>query len=205
MLGWRDEKYYASDPWRGKWSTEGGGVLVNQAPHQLDLLHWYLGPVKEVYGIWKNFNHPYIEVEDTAIATVQFSTGAMASILVSNSQKPGIYAKVHIHGSGVFQLPARDCHRRLLRLGGHENQHLCEGLHLHRVRFSLHHDLFRNGCAQIRTQFPPDGKMQDGEVLSSIPNNQRIDKAFIGDYGQRRKRFSAFQRVLDGLVFRLRD
>mgnify|MGYP001351535172 CR=1 FL=1 len=102
MLGWRDEKYYASDPWRGKWSTEGGGVLVNQAPHQLDLLHWYLGPVKEVYGIWKNFNHPYIEVEDTAIATVQFSTGAMASILVSNSQKPGIYAKVHIHGDKAF-------------------------------------------------------------------------------------------------------
>lgn len=102
MLGWRDEAYYKSDPWRGKWDLEGGGVLINQAPHQLDLLHWFLGPVKEVYAQWDNVNHPYIEVEDTAVATVRFESGAMASILVSNSQKPGIYAKVHVHGSSAY-------------------------------------------------------------------------------------------------------
>jgi len=100
MLGWRDEAYYQSDPWRGKWATEGGGVLVNQAPHQLDLLLWFMNsdPV-ELYGQWKNINHPYVEVEDTAIAIVKFKSGAMANILVSNSQKPGIYGKVHVHGS----------------------------------------------------------------------------------------------------------
>jgi predicted dehydrogenase len=86
MLGWRDEAYYASDPWRGSWSLEGGGVLINQAPHQLDLLHWFLGPVKEVYAQWDNINHPYIEVEDSAVAVVRFASGAMASILVSNSR-----------------------------------------------------------------------------------------------------------------------
>ncbi|HZJ87604.1 MAG TPA: Gfo/Idh/MocA family oxidoreductase, partial [Sphaerochaeta sp.] len=48
-----------------------------------------------------NINHPYIEVEDSAVATVRFASGAMASILVSNSQKPGIYAKVHVHGSSA--------------------------------------------------------------------------------------------------------
>lgn len=104
MLGWRDEEYYNSDPWRGKWDLEGGGVLINQAPHQLDLLHWFLGPVKEVYAQWDNVNHPYIEVEDTAVATVRFESGAMASILVSNSQKPGIYAKVHVHGSAAYSV-----------------------------------------------------------------------------------------------------
>ncbi|HPZ16227.1 MAG TPA: Gfo/Idh/MocA family oxidoreductase [Sphaerochaeta sp.] len=102
MLGWRDEAYYNSDPWRGKWDLEGGGVLINQAPHQLDLLHWFLGPVAEVYAQWENVNHPYIEVEDTAVATIRFKSGALASILVSNSQKPGIYAKVHIHGSSAY-------------------------------------------------------------------------------------------------------
>lgn len=102
MLGWRDQAYYTSDPWRGSWEQEGGGVLINQAPHQLDLLHWFLGPIKEVYAQWDNINHPYIEVEDTAVATVRFASGAMASILVSNSQKPGIFAKVHIHGSSAF-------------------------------------------------------------------------------------------------------
>lgn len=102
VLGWRDEAYYNSDPWRGKWDTEGGGILINQAPHQFDLLHWFLGPVKEVYAQWDNINHPYIEVEDTVVGTVRFASGAIASILVSNSQKPGIYAKVHVHGSNAY-------------------------------------------------------------------------------------------------------
>ena len=104
MLGWRDEAYYKSDPWRGSWENEGGGVLINQAPHQLDLLCWFLGPVEQVYGQWENINHPYIEVEDSAVAVVRFSSGAMASILVSNSQKPGIFAKVHVHGSSAFSV-----------------------------------------------------------------------------------------------------
>ena len=99
ILGWRDEAYYNSDPWRGKWDSEGGGILINQAPHQLDLLHWFLGPVERIYGEWDNFNHPYIEVEDSAVAVIRFKNGALASLLLSNSQKPGIYAKVHIHGT----------------------------------------------------------------------------------------------------------
>jgi predicted dehydrogenase len=99
MFGWRDEAYYKSDPWRGSWEGEGGGVLVNQSPHQLDLLQWFMGSeIEEVYGTWKNLNHPYIEVEDTALAIVKFKNGALANIIVSNSQKPGIYGKVHIHG-----------------------------------------------------------------------------------------------------------
>lgn len=100
MYGWRDEKYYSSDPWRGSWDKEGGGVLVNQAPHQLDLLLWYMGSeMEELYGVWQNINHPYIEVEDTAVAIIRFKNGAVANIVVSNAQKPGIYGKVHIHGS----------------------------------------------------------------------------------------------------------
>lgn len=98
MLGWRDKAYYDSDAWRGSWKSEGGGVLVNQSPHQLDIMLWYMGEVDEVYGVWKNLNHPYIDVEDTAAAIVKFKSGAIGNILVSNSQKPGIYGKVHVHG-----------------------------------------------------------------------------------------------------------
>ncbi len=98
MLGWRDKAYYDADEWRGTWKMEGGGVLVNQAPHQLDILLWYMGEVDEVYGHWQNLNHPYIEVEDTAVAIVKFKSGAIGNIIVSNSQKPGIYGKVHVHG-----------------------------------------------------------------------------------------------------------
>jgi predicted dehydrogenase len=98
MLGWRDEAYYESDPWRGTWKGEGGGVLVNQAPHQLDMLQWFMGEIDECYGLWSNLNHSYIEVEDTANAILKFKNGAVANIIVSNSQKPGIYGKVHVHG-----------------------------------------------------------------------------------------------------------
>lgn len=98
MLGWRDKAYYDSDAWRGTWKMEGGGVLVNQSPHQLDILLWYMGEVDEVFGIWRNLNHPYIEVDDTALAIIRFRSGAVGNIIVSNSQKPGLYGKVHVHG-----------------------------------------------------------------------------------------------------------
>ena len=99
MFGWRDETYYKSDPWRGSWKHEGGGVLVNQAPHQLDMLIWFLGEIEEVFGYWANVNHPYIEVEDTAIAVVRFKNGALGNILVSNSQNPAINCRVSVHGA----------------------------------------------------------------------------------------------------------
>lgn len=99
LFGWRGEDYYRSDPWRGKWIEEGGGVLVNQAPHQLDLLQWYMGPIDEVFGYWDNLNHPYIEVEDTAVAILRFKNGGLGNIVVSNSQNPALYGKVMICGS----------------------------------------------------------------------------------------------------------
>lgn len=98
LLGWRSPAYYQSDPWRGRWDTEGGGVLVNQAPHQLDLLLWYMGEIDEVSGYWANLNHPYIEVEDTAVAIVRFKSGALGNIVLSNSQNPGLYGRVHVYG-----------------------------------------------------------------------------------------------------------
>ena len=48
MLGWREPAYYKSDPWRGTWKGEGGGVVVSQAPHYLDLLCWFMGPAAEI-------------------------------------------------------------------------------------------------------------------------------------------------------------
>lgn len=99
MLGWRDEAYYRSDPWRGSWEHEGGGVLVNQAPHQIDILQWYMGEVEELYGAWANLNHPYIEVEDTSIAVLRFRSGALGNIVVSNAQNPGLFGRVWVHGS----------------------------------------------------------------------------------------------------------
>lgn len=99
MYSWREPSYYQSDPWRGKWDTEGGGVLVNQSPHQLDLLRWFMGPVAEVSGYWANVNHPTVEVDDTAVAVLRFRNGGLGAIVSSVAQKPGIHTKVHVHGT----------------------------------------------------------------------------------------------------------
>jgi predicted dehydrogenase len=98
VLGWRDQAYYQMDPWRGKWATEGGGIMLTQTTHQIDLLQWFMGPIQELFGYWGNLNHPYIEVEDNVVAVVKFKGGALGSILLSNSEKPGFYAKIHVHG-----------------------------------------------------------------------------------------------------------
>jgi UDP-N-acetyl-2-amino-2-deoxyglucuronate dehydrogenase len=100
MYSWRDPSYYLSDPWRGRWDTEGGGVLVNQSPHMIDLLQWLMDDeVASVSGYWANLNHPSVAVEDSAVAIVRFKNGGLGSIVASLAQNPGIYTKVHIHGS----------------------------------------------------------------------------------------------------------
>jgi predicted dehydrogenase len=99
VLGWRGPEYYAMDAWRGTLAGEGGGVLVNQAVHQLDLACWFLGEAIDVDGWTANVNHPGIEVEDTAVAIVRFGSGAVGSIVASNSQRPGLHARIHVHGS----------------------------------------------------------------------------------------------------------
>jgi UDP-N-acetyl-2-amino-2-deoxyglucuronate dehydrogenase len=99
VLGWRGPEYFAMDAWRGTAAGEGGGVLVNQAVHQLDLAIWLLGPATEVDGWIANVNHPEIEVEDSAVAIVRFAGGTLATIMASNSQRPGLHARIHVHGT----------------------------------------------------------------------------------------------------------
>jgi UDP-N-acetyl-2-amino-2-deoxyglucuronate dehydrogenase len=99
VLGWRGTDYYAMDAWRGTQAGEGGGVLVNQAVHQLDLLRWFLGPVVDVDAWTSNVNHPELDVEDTVVAAIRFANGTLASFVASNAQRPGLHARVHVHGS----------------------------------------------------------------------------------------------------------
>lgn len=78
-----DKEYYHRDTWaecwRGKWSTEGGGALINQAIHTIDLLQWFLGPIDHLYGLYGTYTHT-IEVEDTAVAVLKFKNKALGVI-----------------------------------------------------------------------------------------------------------------------------
>ena len=75
VLWARDRDYYDSAEWRGKWATEGGGVVINQALHTLDLLQWFCGMPDSVNASISNVNHEYIEVEDTARARFVYNGG----------------------------------------------------------------------------------------------------------------------------------
>jgi UDP-N-acetyl-2-amino-2-deoxyglucuronate dehydrogenase len=96
---WRGKDYYDLAPWRGRWDTEGGGVIMNQAPHMLDLLQWYMGPVEDLFCYWDNVNHPYVEIEDLAVAVVRFVGGGMGLIKASNCTNPWMRYGVSVTGS----------------------------------------------------------------------------------------------------------
>jgi predicted dehydrogenase len=96
---WRSEQYFAADPWRGKWATEGGGALMNQAVHTVDMFQWFMGPAVEVVGRWAKLRTgDYIDVEDTAVATVVFANRALGTILAATTINPGFGFRVTVHG-----------------------------------------------------------------------------------------------------------
>lgn len=96
---YRTQQYYDSGAWRGTWALDGGGALMNQAIHSVDLLTWLMGPVVEVQAQTALLAHERIAVEDAAVATVKFANGALGVIEASTAVYPGYLKRVEIHGS----------------------------------------------------------------------------------------------------------
>ena len=95
---WRSQAYYDSGGWRGTWNLDGGGALMNQAIHNVDLLTWLMGDVASVQAITATLVHERIEVEDTAVAAVRFKNGALGVIEAATSAFPGLLKRTEIHG-----------------------------------------------------------------------------------------------------------
>ncbi len=96
---YRSQAYYDSGAWRGTWQLDGGGALMNQAIHNVDLLNWLVGPVVEVSAYTATLAHERIQVEDTAVATLRFASGALGVIEASTAAYPGYLKRLEIHGS----------------------------------------------------------------------------------------------------------
>ncbi len=96
---YRTQEYYDSGAWRGTWELDGGGALMNQAIHSVDLLYWLMGPVAEVRAQTALLAHRRIDVEDTAMATLKFANGALGIIEASTAVYPGYLKRIEIHGS----------------------------------------------------------------------------------------------------------
>ncbi len=96
---YRTQQYYDSGMWRGTWKLDGGGALMNQAIHSVDLLLWLMGPVKSLSAMTALRAHERIEVEDAAVAALEFESGALGSIEATTAAYPGSLKRIEIAGS----------------------------------------------------------------------------------------------------------
>jgi predicted dehydrogenase len=94
----RPQSYYDSGAWRGTWELDGGGALMNQAIHSVDLLSWLMGPVVEISAMTTRLAHQRIAVEDVAVANLKFANGALGVLEASTAVFPGYLKRIEIHG-----------------------------------------------------------------------------------------------------------
>jgi predicted dehydrogenase len=96
---WRSQGYYDSGAWRGTWAMDGGGAIMNQGVHTVDLLLWFLGRPVEISAKTALLAHDGVEVEDTAVATVTFESGALAVLHATTAAYPGLTVRLQVMGS----------------------------------------------------------------------------------------------------------
>ncbi|MBE3068685.1 MAG: Gfo/Idh/MocA family oxidoreductase [Planctomycetes bacterium] len=102
---WRSQEYYDSGDWRGTWKLDGGGCLMNQGIHAIDQLIWFCGPIARITARTAMLAHERIEVEDVAVATVEFASGALGVILGTTAAYPGDSVRHEIMGTaGMIHL-----------------------------------------------------------------------------------------------------
>jgi predicted dehydrogenase len=94
---WRSQAYYDSGDWRGTWELDGGGVLMNQSIHYIDLLQWMMGPVVGIRAYTDTLVHR-MQTEDVATAVVRFASGALGTISATTGAYPGLEARLQLLG-----------------------------------------------------------------------------------------------------------
>lgn len=95
---WRPDEYFSAGDWRGTWRMDGGGAIMNQSIHAIDLVQWFAGDVKTVSAYAGQRVHLQIEVEDTLAASLQFASGAFGTIVGTTAMYPGAAVRVEIGG-----------------------------------------------------------------------------------------------------------
>ncbi len=96
---WRTQGYYDSGDWRGTWQWDGGGALMNQGVHTVDVLQWLAGGVKRIYAQTRTAAHERIEVEDLAVFTLEFVNGAVGTFIATTAAYDGLPARIDLFGT----------------------------------------------------------------------------------------------------------
>jgi predicted dehydrogenase len=101
----RSQAYYDSGGWRATWKGEGGGVLINQCPHNLDLFQWFVGMPNRLWTIAGIGKHHDIEVEDDITTMMTFANGATGTFITSTGQTPGVNRLTIVGSKGTLEAP----------------------------------------------------------------------------------------------------
>lgn len=180
MMWWRDEAtYYNRDElarsWRGMWDTEGGGALTNQGIHTVDLMYWLGGEVSEVAGMYTNFSHPSITVEDNAVAIFRYRSGALGSLAASVSTQPSNvqFRTIRIYGTeGQLEITDRSITLIATNKGGVQRASVELRRETVTQTENLHKSLFRDFLNALREDrdFPINGYegMKSLEIIKAI-------------------------------------
>jgi predicted dehydrogenase len=96
---WRTQKYYDEGDWRGTWALDGGGAVMNQGIHTMDLLQWFAGEVESIFAHTRTAAHERIEVEDAAAATLTFKNGAIGTYVASTAVYDGQPVRIDVVGT----------------------------------------------------------------------------------------------------------
>lgn len=112
----RSDEYYSHSDWKGTWDQEGGGVLIDQAIHTIDLMQWVMGDIDYLEASIDNRNHDLIDVEDVAEATIFFKNGAIGSLYACNYYSYDADVFLEVHGEkGIVRVEKDDA---LIRIKG---------------------------------------------------------------------------------------
>lgn len=189
----RSQQYYDSGAWRGTWELDGGGALMNQAIHSVDLLLWLMGPVVDVMAHTATLAHERIEVEDVATATLRFANGALGTIEATTASYPGALKKIELTGShGTAILEEEDIIKWEFAESQEQDQQLRQQM-LGRTKTGggaadpaaighhAHAALFRDFLQAIEQQRPPliDGRegMRSVDLILAIYESAKSGKS----------------------------
>lgn len=151
---WRTQQYYDSGDWRGTWQWDGGGALMNQGIHTLDVLQWLAGDVARVYARTRAGAHERIEVEDIAVATLEFANGAVGNFMATTTAYDGQAARIDLFGTEGSAVIEGDRLKQLMFKNG--ESHASEQSAAHAISVA------RGGTASVKDEAAH--RAEDAEV-----------------------------------------
>ncbi len=163
----RNPEYYESATWRGTWALDGGGALMNQGIHTVDLLLYFNGDVSEVTGRIARLMHKSIEVEDTVVAILKFKNNSLGTIEASTACAPGFPRRVELSGTKGSVMLEDD---RIIRWSFVEEQPEDEEIR----RIGGLGEGLRGGSSDPNAISPEGHRRQISELADAILNGQRL-------------------------------